>query len=59
MMRLVASSPSDPCDLRGVQRAYDTVAEDYATRLPDTRVEAPLDLAMVDAGAPSRLQRER
>jgi len=34
-----------------VARAYDTVAEDYATRLPDTRAEAPLDLAMVDAFA--------
>ena len=28
---------------------YDTVAEDYAAYLPDTRAEAPLDLAMVDA----------
>jgi hypothetical protein len=37
MMRLVSSSPSDPFDFRGVQRAYDTAAEDYATRLPDTR----------------------
>jgi SAM-dependent methyltransferase len=34
-----------------VQRAYDTVAEDYAAYLPDTRWEAPLDLAMVDAFA--------
>jgi ubiquinone/menaquinone biosynthesis C-methylase UbiE len=32
-----------------VQRAYDTVAEDYASHLPDTRAEAPLDLAMVAA----------
>ncbi|CAB4699377.1 MAG: methyltransferase domain-containing protein [Actinobacteria bacterium] len=32
-----------------VRRAYDTVAADYAARLPDTRAEAPLDLAMVDA----------
>lgn len=32
-----------------VRRAYDTVAGDYARLLPDTRAEAPLDLAMVDA----------
>ncbi|SCG44892.1 Methyltransferase domain-containing protein [Micromonospora echinaurantiaca] len=51
MMRLVPSSPSDPLDYRGVQLAYDTVAEDYASYLPDTRAEAPLDLAMVDAFA--------
>jgi SAM-dependent methyltransferase len=50
-MRSVTSSPPDPLDLRGVRAAYDTVAEDYATRLPDTRAEAPLDLAMVDAFA--------
>lgn len=36
-------------DYRSVKDAYDTVAEDYATHIPDTRVEAPLDLAMVDA----------
>lgn len=42
-------SPSDPLGQRGVQRAYDTVAESYAMHLPDTRAEAPLDLAMVDA----------
>ncbi|MET8045385.1 hypothetical protein ABZU25_31525 [Micromonospora sp. NPDC005215] len=47
----MTASPSDPLDLRGVRRAYDTVAEDYATCLPDTRAEAPLDLAMVDAFA--------
>ncbi|MFV2021177.1 class I SAM-dependent methyltransferase [Micromonospora sp. LOL_023] len=40
-----------PSDSRGVRRAYDTVAADYAARLPDTRAEAPLDLAMVDAFA--------
>ncbi|MFI7519862.1 class I SAM-dependent methyltransferase [Micromonospora globbae] len=46
------SSPSpEPLDYRSVQRAYDTVAEDYARYLPDTRAEAPLDLAMVDAFA--------
>jgi SAM-dependent methyltransferase len=50
-MRPVSSSPSDPFDFRGVQRAYHRVAEDYATRLPDTRAEDPLDLAMVDAFA--------
>ncbi|HET7799160.1 MAG TPA: methyltransferase domain-containing protein [Humibacillus xanthopallidus] len=36
-------------DYAAVRRAYDTVAEDYAERLPDTRAEAVLDLAMVDA----------
>jgi ubiquinone/menaquinone biosynthesis C-methylase UbiE len=50
-MRLVTSSPPDPLDVRTVRHAYDTVAEDYATHLPDTRAEAPLDLAMVDAFA--------
>lgn len=43
-----ASSP-DLSDLRGIRRAYDTVAEDYADHIPDIAVEAPLDLAMVDA----------
>ncbi len=50
-MRLVTSSAPDPLDFRTVRHAYDTVAEDYATHLPDTRAEAPLDLAMVDAFA--------
>ena len=50
-MRLVISSAPDPFDLRRVRHAYDTVAEDYATYLPDTRAEATLDLAMVDAFA--------
>ncbi|WCN83348.1 class I SAM-dependent DNA methyltransferase [Micromonospora sp. LH3U1] len=45
----MTSSPADALDFRGVRRAYDTVAEDYATYLPDTRAEAPLDLAMIDA----------
>jgi SAM-dependent methyltransferase len=45
------TSPSDPLDFRGVRQAYDTVAEDYAARFPETRPEAPLDLAMVDAFA--------
>ncbi len=40
---------SESADRRDVRHAYDTVAEDYAARLPDTRAEAPLDLAMVDA----------
>lgn len=35
-------------DHDGVKRAYDAVALAYATWLPDTRVEAPIDLAMVD-----------
>jgi ubiquinone/menaquinone biosynthesis C-methylase UbiE len=43
------SLPTDP--LGTVQLAYDTVAEDYAAYLPDTRSEAPLDLAMIDAFA--------
>lgn len=47
-MRLVTSSPRDPLDIHSVRRAYDTVANDYATYLPDTRAEAALDLAMVD-----------
>jgi SAM-dependent methyltransferase len=52
IMRLVLPpDPSDPLDFRTVRHAYDTVAEDYATHLPDTRAEAPLDLAMVDAFA--------
>ncbi len=51
MMRLVMSSPSDPLDVRSVRLAYDTVAEDYAAHLPDTRAEGPLDLAMIDAFA--------
>jgi SAM-dependent methyltransferase len=49
MMRPVSVSPSASSDFRDVRRAYDTVASDYATHLPDTRAEAPLDLAMVDA----------
>ena len=48
-MRPVMSSPPDPLGFRNVRRAYDTVAEDYATHLPDTRAEAPLDLAMIGA----------
>lgn len=32
-----------------VRRAYDTVAEDYATLIPDTSPESALDLAMIDA----------
>jgi SAM-dependent methyltransferase len=47
----VAHSSSDRFDSGGVRRAYDTVAEAYAAAIPDTRVEAPLDLAMVDAFA--------
>jgi len=43
------TDPADPFAVRNVRHAYDTVAEDYAARLPDTRAEAPLDLAMVDA----------
>ncbi len=32
-----------------MRHAYDTVAEELAALLPDTRAEGPLDLAMVDA----------
>ncbi|HEY8718217.1 class I SAM-dependent methyltransferase [Pengzhenrongella sp.] len=47
----MTSSPPDPLGFRSVRDAYDTVAQDYATYLPDTRAEAPLDLAMIDAFA--------
>ena len=47
-MRTV-SDAADPFAVRNVRHAYDTVAEEYAARLPDTRAEAALDLAMVDA----------
>lgn len=47
-MRLVVSTPPDPFGSRSVRDAYDAVAEDYAARLPDTRAEAAVDLAMVD-----------
>lgn len=50
-MRLVISPLPEPLDFPGVRNAYDTVAEDYATHLPDTRAEALVDLAMVDAFA--------
>lgn len=39
---------SELVDFNGVRNAYDTVAQDYAQHLPDTRAEASLDLAMVD-----------
>ena len=48
MRRMTSSTPA-PLDYGRVRHAYDTVAEDYAAYLPDTRAEAPLDLAMVDA----------
>jgi SAM-dependent methyltransferase len=38
-------------DYTDVRHAYDTIAADYAERLPDTRAESSLDLAMVDAFA--------
>jgi SAM-dependent methyltransferase len=44
-------SRAEQPDFRGVRDAYDTLAEDYAALLPDTRAEAPPDLAMVDAFA--------
>jgi SAM-dependent methyltransferase len=48
---VMPSASPQPIDMSGVRRAYDVVAEDYAARLPDSRAEAPLDLAMVDAFA--------
>jgi len=47
----VTSSPLDRVRFSDVRLAYDTVAEDYANHLPDTRAEAALDLAMIDAFA--------
>lgn len=49
----------DPFGLDGVRAAYDTLAEDYAKHLPDTRAETPLDLAMVDAFAEAMISGER
>ncbi len=57
-MNNVPSTTPDPIDFRSVRRAYDTVAVDYAERLPDTRAEAPLDLAMVDAFTAAVTQRD-
>ncbi|GAA1185334.1 class I SAM-dependent methyltransferase [Ornithinimicrobium humiphilum] len=34
-----------------VRQAYDTIADDYARALPDTRAESPLELAMVEVFA--------
>lgn len=45
----VLNADSSSSRYESVQRAYDTVAADYAALLPDTRAEAPIDLAMVDA----------
>ncbi len=42
------TQPGHPVDYTCVQQAYDTVADDYAAHLPDTRAEAALDLAMLD-----------
>lgn len=44
------TAPETPGEDR-VRLAYDTVAETYAKLLPDTRAEAPIDLAVVDAFA--------
>ena len=44
----VISSPVDPFGSLQVRVAYDTLADAYAEHLPDTRAEAPIDLAMVD-----------
>jgi 2-polyprenyl-3-methyl-5-hydroxy-6-metoxy-1,4-benzoquinol methylase len=38
-------------DTDKVRLAYDTVAEDYAVWFPDTRAEAPVELAMIDTFA--------
>lgn len=40
-----------PLDSAAVRAAYDAVADTYATMLPDTRAEAPIDIAMVDTFA--------
>lgn len=40
------TEPQSPDQVRA---AYDTIADDYAQKLPDTRAEDPLDLAMIDA----------
>lgn len=40
---------TEPQSQAQVRAAYATVADDYALRLPDTRAEDPLDLAMIDA----------
>jgi len=40
-----------------VQHAYDTGAETYAELIPDTRREAPPDLAMADAFATAITER--
>lgn len=45
----VPSTSPDPFDPAAVRAAYDTVAGTYAAHLPDTRAEAPIDLAMVDS----------
>ena len=50
-MRRMHSPTPAPLDVHTVRHAYDTVAADYAARLPDTRAEAPLDLAMIEAFA--------
>ncbi|MBW6435169.1 class I SAM-dependent methyltransferase [Actinoplanes hulinensis] len=42
---------TDSMDYRGVERAYNTVADAYADYFPDTSAEHALDLAMVDAFA--------
>ena len=48
-MRLVTPPASNWLDFRSVRHAYDEVAEDYATYLPDTRPETRLDLTMIEA----------
>jgi ubiquinone/menaquinone biosynthesis C-methylase UbiE len=50
-MPAVSASAPEPFDHRGVQRAYDTVAEFYASYFPDTSAESPLDRAMIDSFA--------
>jgi SAM-dependent methyltransferase len=50
-MPTVVPTTPDPLGFHTVRDAYDTVAMDYAALLPDTRAEAPLDLAMIDAFA--------
>lgn len=45
------NGPDSPPDYAPVREAYDTVADDYARLLPDTRAEAALDLAVLDTFA--------
>jgi len=47
-MRQPAQPAPSVDNYASVRSAYDTLADTYAARLPDTRAEAPLDLAMLE-----------